>query len=506
VGFAGLSLLRRGLLAVLAGALVPLTLSPIDMWLLALPSVALLYALLQATTPRTAAVTGWCYGFGCFGLGASWVYVSIHDFGQAPPVLAGVLTLLFVAALAWFFVLQCWAYRRWGSHWLPVLGFSACWVLGEWFRSWFLTGFPWLFLGYAHVESMLAGVAPLFGVLGISFVVALSGALLGECWCRYQRHPSLYAVVRSHLPSLFILLWGLASLANRLNWVTAEPGRTLSVALVQANIAQELKFDADSLEYTLQRYAELSQALWGHDLVLWPETAIPLAYQDAGPLLEQLDARALASGSALASGIFFRTDEAIHNSLTVVGNGSGIWHKQKLVPFGEYVPLRGLLANLLELFELPMSSLVPGPANQPLLQVAGAGVAPFICYEVVYPDFVRRQAQGADLLLTVSNDTWFGASWGPLQHLQMAAMRALENGRWMVRATNNGVSALIDDKGHIQARTAQFETATLSGTVQLMSGSTPYSRLGNTPVLGGCWLLLLANLYLMRGQRHRQEA
>jgi apolipoprotein N-acyltransferase len=506
VTIATLSPPARKALALVAGALVPLTLSPIDMWLLALLSVALLYMLLDATTPRAAATLGWWYGFGCFGVGVSWVYVSIHDFGAAPPLLAGFLTLAFVAGLAFFFVLQCWLYRRWASRHWPVLGFAACWVLGEWFRSWFLTGFPWLYLGYAHVESMLAGVAPVFGVLGISLVVALGGALVGECWRRWQLQPSGYALVRSQLPTLFILLWGIAALGKRVEWVTADPGRTLEVALVQANIEQELKFVADRLDESLQQYAALSAPLWQHDLVVWPETALPLVYQQAGPLLAELDALALQNGSTLISGIFFREGAAIHNSLTTLGNGSGTWHKRKLVPFGEYVPLRAVLANLLQVFALPMSSLAPGPADQKLLTVAGLQVAPFICYEVVYPEFVRRQAQTADFLLTVSNDTWFGASWGPLQHLQMAGMRALENGRYMVRATNNGVSALIDEKGHIIARTPQFEAATLTGSVQMFSGRTPYSYWGNWPVLLFGWLLLLANVYLMRIHRFLPES
>lgn len=488
--------LRGNLLAFIAGGIAPLSFSPVDWWPLALLSVAIFYVLLQNTPPRRAAVLGWGYGFGLFGVGTSWVYVSIHDYGNAPPVLAGLLTLLFVAGLACFVMLQAWAWRRFGSARHPLLGFAACWVLGEWLRSWLLTGFPWLYLGSAHVTTLISGLAPLVGVLGLSFMLALSAALIGECWLRYRKLPSLLALGYSHLPTALVALWAIALVPRNLSWT--EPGATLEVALVQANIAQDLKFVEGELQKNLDTYAELSAPLWGKDLVLWPETAVPLLYHPAEPVVAQLDAIARGTGTALLTGIFANSDEGTHNSIVALGDGTGLWHKRKLVPFGEYTPLRALSGGVLELFDLPMSSLVPGPRRQGLLTAKGHNVAPFICYEVVYPEFVRRHARDAALLVTISNDTWFGASWGPPQHLQMAAMRARENGRWMVRATNNGISALIDDKGELVAAAPQFVATTLTGTVQLFDGLTPWARWGDWPLLMLCGLLLMANFYQIR--------
>jgi apolipoprotein N-acyltransferase len=488
---------RSLLLAFAAGALVPLSFAPVDLWPLALLSVAVFYVLLANTTPRRAALLSWCFGFGLYGVGASWVYVSIHDFGSAPPALAGILTLLFVMGLAFFTVLQGWVYRKYGSRHHPVLGFAACWLLGEWFRSWFLTGFPWLYLGSAHVTTLLSGVAPLFGVLGIGFVLALSGALLGECWLRYRKLPSLPALGRSHLPTALALLWLAAVLPRNVSWT--DPAGTLDVGIMQPNIAQDLKFDPDSLDNSLRTYGELSAELWGKDLVVWPETAIPLAPEAAAPIVEELAALAERRGTALLTGIFGHTESGYHNSIAALGNGSGEWHKRKLVPFGEYTPLRSLVGGIMELFHLPIpGGVVPGPREQGLLTAQGHGVAPFICYEVVYPDFVRGHARDAELLVTISNDTWFGSSWGPPQHLQMAAMRARENGRSMVRATNNGISALIDANGRIIAQAPQFEATTLSGTVELFTGRTPWSRWGDWPLLALCGLILLANFYQIR--------
>jgi apolipoprotein N-acyltransferase len=179
-----------------------------------------------------------------------------------------------------------------------------------------------------------------------------------------------------------------------------------------------------------------------------------------------------------------------------LGHGQGVYHKQHLVPFGEYVPLESQLRGLIAFFDLPMSAFSSGPADQPPLRAGAYRVAPFICYEVVYPELVARSARNSDLLLTISNDSWFGKSIGPLQHLQMAQMRALENGRYMIRGTNNGVSAIIDQRGQIVERTDQFVEATLTGEVEMMLGNTPFGSFGVTPIIAGCGIALLL-MFLM---------
>ena len=187
--------------------------------------------------------------------------------------------------------------------------------------------------------------------------------------------------------------------------------------------------------------------------------------------------------------------EGYYNSVTALGQGSGVYHKQHLVPFGEYVPLEDLLRGLIAFFDLPMSAFSSGPADQPPLRAGPYRVAPSVCYEVVYPELVARSARNSDLLLTISNDSWFGNSIGPLQHLQMAQMRALENGRYMIRGTNNGVSAIIDQRGQIVARSEQYVEETLRGEVEVMLGNTPFGSFGVTPVIAGCGItLLLMNL------------
>ncbi len=204
--------------------------------------------------------------------------------------------------------------------------------------------------------------------------------------------------------------------------------------------------------------------------------------------------------TTLITGIPFRPEgqQRYHNSIMALGSGEGVYLKQRLVPFGEYVPLEEQLRGLISFFDLPMSAFSPGPADQPPLRAGAFRIAPFICYEVVYPDLVASGARNADLLITISNDSWFGNSIGPLQHLQMAQMRALENGRYMIRGTNNGISAIIDHRGRITARTGQFVEESLSGKVEVMLGETPFSSFGSRPIIvgSGVALLLMWLMYL----------
>ncbi len=483
-----LPLPARLLLSLIAGGLVPLGLAPFNWWPLPVLAVALWFLCLQSTTPREAGRLGVAFGGGLFGVGASWIYVSIHDYGMTGPLLAAVITLGFVVFMALYNGVQAWAWRRWCDS--SAGSFAASWVLCEGFRAWFLTGFPWLFLGYAHVTSPFSGVAPLFGVYGLSLLVALCGGWLGQLVSTLQAVPSSQrAAIMLRTPSTWGLLATalLAAASGQIDWTHSTGREPLRVALVQGNVPQELKFRAETLQQGLDSYARLTAPLWRSDLIVWPETAIPLIMQSEPELVDTLAAQATRNDAALITGIFARSELGLHNSLVALGNGSGIWHKQKLVPFGEYVPLRNIIANLLQLFELPLSSLTPGADEQQLLTTDGLRIAPYICYEVVYPDFARRVGRDADLLLTVSNDTWFGNSLGPPQHLQMAAMRARELGRYMVRATNNGISALIDSHGRIIAETAQFEATTLQGSVLAYTGTTPFARWGSWPV----WLLCL---------------
>ncbi|WXL25050.1 apolipoprotein N-acyltransferase [Ectopseudomonas mendocina] len=489
------------LIALLAGAITPLALAPYDLWPLALVSIGLFYLSLRDLNPRQASLRGWAYGFGLFLAGTSWVYVSIHDYGAASPALAGFLTLLFVAGLGLFFALLGWIWARWlrlnDAPLGNALTFAALWLAQEALRSWIFTGFPWLFVGYSQLDGPLAGLAPLGGVWLISFTLALTAALLASCKAILAKRTAMAA-------SLVLMgaVW-ISGIAFKGHEWTSAKGQALSVTAVQGNIEQNLKWDPQQLNAQLRLYRDLTFNAKPTDLIIWPETAVPVMKDRATDFLQMLDDFAKGRDAALITGVPIRKNNEhgelrYYNGITVVGQGRGDYLKQKLVPFGEYVPLQEMLRGLIAFFDLPMSDFARGPANQQHLQAKGQDVAALICYEVVYPEFAAEQAARSDLLLTISNDTWFGRSLGPLQHLQMAQMRALEAGRWMIRATNNGVTALIDPQGKITESVPQFEQAILYGEVQPMQGLTPYLQWRGWPVFAVSLLLLAAALLRKR--------
>lgn len=481
------------LVALAAGLLTPLALAPLNAWPLGLLSVLLLALGLRQPAPGGAALRGWCYGLGAFLAGTSWVYVSIHDYGSAPPALAGLLTLLFCMGLALFFALFGWLWARWlrrpQAGVADALAFAALWLAIDALRGWLLTGFPWLYLGYSQIEGPLAGLAPLGGVWLTSFVLVLSGALLAALPRLLVRAPSAIAALL-----LMGVAWGGGLYLGGWQW-TQPAGAMLKVSTMQGNIEQSTKWDPEMVGHQLRLYHRLTASAPQADLYVWPETAVPMMMHHATSYLQAMGELASSRNAALITGIPAAAEldgrYRYFNALTVTGQGSGTWLKQKLVPFGEYVPLQDYLRGLIAFFNLPMSDFATGPADQPLLQARGLQIAPFICYEVVYPEFARTLAAQSDLLLTVSNDAWFGKSIGPLQHLQMAQMRALESGRWMIRGTNNGVTALIDPQGRVTARLPAFEEGVLNGEVQAMQGLTPWLQFGSWPLGGLCVLLLL---------------
>ncbi|MCS3469802.1 apolipoprotein N-acyltransferase [Pseudomonas sp. JUb42] len=474
------------LLAMAAGGLTTLALAPFNIWPLALVALIVFYLGLRDLSSRQALWRGWCYGFGLFGAGTSWIYVSIHTYGDAPVLLAGFLMLLFTASIAWFFALPAWLWARWirrsEAPLADALAFAALWFAQEMFRGWFLTGFPWLYSGYSQLDGPLSSLAPMGGMWFISFCLALTAALLCNLWRLRERKSFLAAGV-----VLLLAPW-VAGLALKNHAWTSPSGAPLKVAAIQGNVAQSMKWDPQQLNAQLALYRDLTFTARPVDLIVWPETAVPVLKESAEGFLSVMGRFAADRHAALITGVPIRQkggrgEYRYYNGITVVGEGDGTYLKQKLVPFGEYVPLQDLLRGLISFFDLPMSDFARGPADQALLQAKGYQIAPFICYEVVYPEFAAGLAKRSDLLLTVSNDTWFGTSIGPLQHLQMAQMRALEAGRWMIRATNNGVTGLINPFGQITEQIPQFEQGVLYGEVTPMHQLTPYLRWRSWPLL-----------------------
>lgn len=486
--------LWRSIALVVAGALQTLTFSPFDLTVIGPLSILLALFAVIPVTGRHLFRSGWLLGIGLFGSGASWVYISISQYGNTSVLVSVILTALFVAGLGLFHGLTFWAWAKVAGHRTihRLILFPAFWILGDWLRSWFLTGFPWLYLGTAQVDGPLAGLAPIVGVYGVTMVIVATGAVL------YALIPAVRQKRRGAILLLSLALiipWALTPTLKDMNW-TKRADEPLSIAAMQGNIPQLIKWDPEFMQHQMETYLTLTTPHWDRDLILWPETAIPITQDQAGPLIDMI-AKRLGPDSTLITGIpwYGFSDEledfTYRNSIMAIGAGEGLYFKQRLVPFGEYVPLQNWLRGLIGFFDLPMSSFSRGPENQSPLTAGDHKVMPFICYEIAYPDFVARNAWNTDLLITISNDGWFGHSIGPLQHLQMARMRALETGRFVLRGTNNGVTAIVDDHGEITAQIPQFKKGVMLGEVYTVTGKTPYMATGSWPVLTLAMILIV---------------
>jgi apolipoprotein N-acyltransferase len=476
-------------LALTAGMLLPLGLSPFDIWPLGVVSLLGLIIVSDVEQKAWILVRWYLFSLGMYGVGASWIFVSIHEFGGASVGLAGMLIVAFIATYALTGLVGGGLIVATRPA-LRVLMFPAVWTGLEWFRGWFLTGFPWLYVGYSHTDSPLASLAPVVGVLGLGFISALIAALV------YQVPRWRWWVSASAL----LVLVALTLACSAVNWVRS--GEPVTISLVQGNIDQHLKWRPEMVGPIVRTYTDLSAGEWGRDLIIWPEASVTMFRASAQRLLKQWDDRGESVGTTLLLGIPDRTPGGgFANAAVAVGAGAGDYHKRRLVPFGEYVPLEDYLRGLIGFFDLPMSRNEAGPAQQAPMMAGDLRLSLSICYEVVYPELVRTTLSQPDLFVTISNDTWFGSSIGPKQHLQMARMRAMENGRWMARATNNGITALIDPAGTVRARLPQFQPGVLRGQARIMSGTTPFHRMGHWPVLALCGLMLIYGFRYFRGAR-----
>jgi len=479
--------------AVSAGALTVAGFAPFA--LSALPFVtlaALVWLWRRARTPLDALALGFAFGAGLFGAGMSWVYVSLHDFGQMPAPLAALATLAYCAILALYPAGAGWCLARLRSG--PVVGplatMPALWTLFEWVRGWLFTGVPWLALGYSQVDSPLAGFAPLAGVYGVSFTTALCAGLL---------YTSVARARKRWVPILaLVLVMAVGFSSKRVEWTRPE-GAPISVTLLQGNVPQNLKFRPDRYAKTLQTYKRLIEGS-RTQLVVLPETAIPRFLDAVDPgYLRSIARIAIERGADILLGVPIRDrDGRLFNSVVSVGTSpTQRYDKSHLVPFGEFVP--SAFAWVVKTLAMPLSNFSRGPTHPEPLKLAGQRVAPNICWEDAFGEEIIRQLPQATLLVNVSNVAWFGDSLAPAQHLQISRMRAIETGRAVLRATNTGVTAIIDPRGRVSARLPQFTEGALVGEVRGYVGASPYVKFGNAPIVLFCFALLAAVAFYRRG-------
>jgi apolipoprotein N-acyltransferase len=459
--------------ALIAGALTVFAFDPVGLFPLAVAGYALLVYLWIAATPRRAFLAGFAFGLGLFGVGVSWIYISMTQFGGVPPLFAVIATAAFCAFLALFPAAAGWLQAR-----IPApdavracLLIPAALVLSEWLRSWILTGFPWLATGYSAAGWPLQGYAPLLGVFGVSFFVL---SIAGMAWLLFRR-TWFFAIG-------IVLLLGAGEILRLIDW-TAPVGKPVPTALLQGNIPQDMKFLPERYGRTLETYGRLAEGT-GAKLIVLPETALPRFLDQIDPAyLARLEAAAKRNGGDMLVGVPYRRGRSeYYNSVLTLGAAPHqIYHKVHLVPFGEFVP--PAFGWTLRFTQIPLADFSRGGAGQPPLDAAGLRVAVNVCYEDLFGDEIARRAADATILVNVSNVAWFGDSLAPAQHLQIARLRAIETGRMHLAATNTGITAAIDRDGRVLERLPQFAEGRLEVAAQGYSGATPYMRVLDWPIV-----------------------
>ncbi|MES2407913.1 MAG: apolipoprotein N-acyltransferase [Pseudomonadota bacterium] len=476
--------------ALLLGAVSVFGFAPFYVFVIPLFSLAgLIWLWRHQSTAGQAILSGFLFGLGYFGSGVSWIYISLHTYGAMAWPLALLATSLFCAFLALFPAavggLQHYLRKAGMARWL--LAVPALWMLTEWVRGWIFTGFPWLAIGYSQVPaSPLAGFAPLVGVYGVSLLLAFSATVLALGRMRFV----LMAAI------LWVGGWGL----SQIHW-TQPIGAPLAVSLLQGNIPQDMKWQPEKVVDTLRDYRAMVADSPGK-LIILPETAIPVFYdQVPASYLNDLAETARAHGGDVLVGI----PEQLHdgryfNSVMSFGTApTHTYRKFHLVPFGEYIPAKWLFGWIIDVLHIPLSDFARGDAYQVPMPVAGQHVAVNICYEDAFGEEIIHQLPRASLLVNVSNDAWFGDSVAPWQHLQISQMRALEAGRYMLRATNTGATAIINTQGRVLHELPLFTRATLNGSAQGYQGETPFVAWGNhAALLFGALMLIAAGIGVWR--------
>ncbi len=476
------------------GALFTCSFAPLQWWVLAILCPAVLMLLWESATPRQAAWLGFWFNFGTFSTGTYWLYTGLHVMGGAPVWIAFGLMLGLVSIMALYQAGLGYAIARWmppegALRWM--VGVPAAWLFVEWWRGWFLSGFAWLSLGYSQTDTWLAHFAPVIGVYGISAILLVSAGALVALLRGSMR-------TRVIAGAVLVLPWAVAPALGAIEW-THPSGKPVAVAIAQGAIPQNQKWLDSNHDASLNLYRRLAESGFGTPLIVFPEASLPDLANELLPYLRSLYRDASSHGSAVVLGIL-RMDEheRYYNSVLALGDQVQWYDKDHLVPFAEFFPVPDFVRSWLRLMSLPYSDFTRGGSSQPPLRAAGLRLATTICYEDGYGSAQLDELREADTLVNVTNDAWFGHGSARHQHFQIARMRAIEAQRYMLRAANDGISAVIGPHGEVVARAPEFRQFVLRSVVTPRVGRPPYACVGNWLIISLATLALVAAVLAAR--------
>lgn len=478
--------------AFLAGLIGPIGFAPFHLPGCTVLSVSILFYLLIHCTVKNGLILGFCYGLAYFGLGVSWVIVSIHDYGQMNYFFSALITLAFVIYLALFPTLLCWLFKLAKvetRNILSVLSFSVLWCLAEWLRSNFITGFPWLLIGTSQVDTPLKYLSPLLGVYGLGLLCAIASCLLTQSI-------RMLSIQRYYYLAGFVFLLIGPSLLNSFEWTEVQK-KPIRIAGIQANLSMRDKWDEGLFWNLLTFYEKTIDNLLGNQLIVLPESAIPLPENYVNDYLHKMNRKSLKAHSGLLLGILQpagENDNQYYNTIVSLGTAHGQHTKQRLVPFGEYIPKPFIGIN--RLLGLPEPGLIPAKKNQELIKVGVHPIASLICYEIAYPHILRDQMPKAQWIVSISDNGWFGKSFASYQQLQMSQLLSAMTGRFQVVINNDGLSSIVNSKGDIVTGLPPFSSGILQGEIFPSRGATPWVLAGDYPILFFCLVFILYLFFL----------
>ena len=498
----------RRLAALITGAFLTLSFAPVQWWPLAILCPAGLMFMWHGAKPREAAWLGFCFNFGTFAAGTYWLYTGLHTMGGAPVWIAAGLMLGLTSIMAVYHAALGYLVARWlppsgALRWLVAM--PAAWLFIEWWRGWFLSGFMWLSLGYSQTDTWLARFAPIMGVYGISALLLVSAGALVALALGNMR-------VRAIAAAVVVLPWVVGASLAHVEW-TKPSGKPVGVAIVQGAIPQDEKWLKENESKTLGIYRELAESAFGTPLIVFPEASLPPIANEIVPYISSLYGDATRKGSSIVVGILRGTfDEGAgdyteyYNSVLALDRKvpQVQWYdKNHLVPFAEFFPVPDFVRSWMKLMTLPYTDFTRGAVVQPPLRAAGLSLSASICYEDGYGSAQLPVLTNADALVNVTNDAWFGHGSARHQHFQIARMRAIEAQRFMLRAGNDGISAVIGPRGEVVAVAPGFQRYVLRSQVTPRTGIPPYARSGNWLVI--CLATLGLALGIWRARQRRRH-
>ncbi|MCC5792932.1 MAG: apolipoprotein N-acyltransferase [Legionellaceae bacterium] len=478
-------------LVFLAGLLLPLGFAPFHWPVFVIVSLALFHRQLVCKR-QNPFLLGFCFGIGYFGLGVSWVWNSIHDYGHLNVLVSTLITLLFILFLSLYTAIFALCFRYCAGKQTSLrsaLQFAALWTLFEIARAELMGGFPWLLIGFSQIDTSLAHLLPIIGVYGVGILTALAAALFSQLFLSS-------GLVRLTAQILIVVIFTTPMLLASRQWVRIDEKTPLSVAVIQSNVSMRDKWDERLYWQILDDYQEKITQTLRKKLIVLPESAIPLPAEYVEQYLRHLDQQAKKAGAAVILGIpeekQVENTSVYYNSLQVLGRGSGHYYKRHLVPFGEYIPQP--FAVLSQWAPLQSANMQSGVAQQTLASAHRRPFASLICYELAYGNLLRQQLPASQWIVSISDDGWFGASLAPYQQQQMAQVRSVQSARYQIMANNDGLSSVIDSKGTIVSSLPAFSSGILEASIFPVQGSTPWIRWGDWPAFGFLSLILLLSL------------